>query len=101
VMEKCTYCIQRIETGKIAAKRDDRALRDGDIATACEQACPTRAIVFGDLADAASRVAALRRADRRYALLGDLNLRPRTTYLARLRNPHPNLRGANGEREEE
>ena len=91
VMEKCTYCTQRIERGKIAAKRDGRPLQDGDISPACEQSCPTRAIVFGDINDPASRVTAEKKRDRDYALLGEFNLRPRTTFLARLRNPNPRL----------
>ncbi len=91
VMEKCTYCVQRIATGKIAAKRDGRALADGDIVAACESACPTRAIVFGDTRDEKSRISAAKKLDRDYALLGELNVRPRTTYLAKLRNPNPDL----------
>jgi MoCo/4Fe-4S cofactor protein with predicted Tat translocation signal len=91
VMEKCTYCTQRITRGKTAAKVEGRALKDGDIATACEQSCPTQAIVFGDLNDPASRVSQEKTRDRDYALLGEFNLRPRTTFLARLRNPNPML----------
>lgn len=93
VMEKCTYCTQRISLGRIAAKRDGRALADGDIATACEQACPTQAIVFGDINDPKSRVTEMKKNERDYALLGELNVRPRTTFLARLRNPNPDLEG--------
>ncbi len=87
VMEKCTFCIQRIEAVKIAAKNDRRPLRDGEIVPACAQTCPTQAIVFGDLKDADSRVARLHQHNRSYAMLGELNVRPRTRYLARLRNP--------------
>jgi molybdopterin-containing oxidoreductase family iron-sulfur binding subunit len=91
VMEKCTYCVQRINTAKIAAEKEDRPLRDGEIVTACQAVCPTQAIVFGDLNDSGSRVAALRASPRNYGLLTDLNTRPRTTYLARIRNPNARL----------
>jgi Fe-S-cluster-containing dehydrogenase component len=93
VMEKCTYCVQRIEEGKIAAKREGRALRDGDIKSACEQACPTNTIAFGDLNDPESRVAKLSKVNRNYKLLAEIGTRPRTTFLARIRNPNPKLKG--------
>lgn len=89
VMEKCTYCVQRIERAHIDADRDGRRIADGEVRTACQVACPTRAIVFGDLADASSEVAATQRSGRRYLLLEELGTRPRTSYLAALRNPHP------------
>ena len=93
VMEKCTYCIQRIEHARIAAKRDaDRPLGDGEIQTACQQTCPAGAIVFGDLNDPSSRVSKLHALARSYGLLNpELNTKPRTRYLARVRNPAPGL----------
>ena len=91
VMEKCTYCIQRIETARIATDAQGRPLRDGDVLTACQAACPTSAIVFGDLNDAASAVSRAKSDPRNYALLGELNTRPRTTYLAKRRNPRAEL----------
>jgi molybdopterin-containing oxidoreductase family iron-sulfur binding subunit len=87
VMEKCTYCVQRINAVKIAARNDARPIRDGEIVTACEQACPSQAIVFGNVADVESRVAKLQKSGRAYSLLAEINVRPRTQYLARLKNP--------------
>lgn len=101
VMEKCTWCVQRIQAAKIGAKNrrppaplgqapEGRlTIPDGEIQTACEQACPTNAIVFGDLNDPESRVSRLHRTPRAYALLEELNVKPRNLYLARIRNPHP------------
>ncbi len=83
VMEKCTYCVQRIAEARVVADRDDAPIADGTVQTACQGACPTQAIVFGDLAQSDSAVSRARRDPRRYALLGELNTRPRTTYLAR------------------
>lgn len=91
VMEKCTFCVQRINGARIQAKREDRRVRDGEIVTACEAACPTRAIVFGDINDPASRVRALKALPRNYAVLGELNTRPRATHLARVTNENPEL----------
>jgi Fe-S-cluster-containing dehydrogenase component len=89
VMEKCTYCVQRIEEKRALAKREDRPIRDGEIVPACQQTCPTDAIVFGDVNDLGSRLAELRRDPLHYALLEELGTRPRTTYLAAVRNPAP------------
>jgi MoCo/4Fe-4S cofactor protein with predicted Tat translocation signal len=87
VMEKCTYCIQRVQNGKIKARQTgDGLVHDGDIKSACQEACPTQAIVFGDLNDKSSRVSQLQRDPRSYAMLADLNVKPRTLYLARVRN---------------
>jgi MoCo/4Fe-4S cofactor protein with predicted Tat translocation signal len=91
VMEKCTFCVQRINHARIEAANAGRGMRDGDVATACEAACPARAITFGDQNDAASRVAVLKREPRNYALLGELNTRPRLSYLASIRNPNPEI----------
>ncbi|MDB4929044.1 MAG: Molybdopterin oxidoreductase, iron-sulfur binding subunit, partial [Myxococcaceae bacterium] len=97
VMEKCTYCVQRIQGRKIEAHRDNngrgRHIRDGELMTACQQACPADAIVFGDLNDHSSRIAEMRRNDRRYALLGEIGTQPRTLYLAKVRNPNPEMLG--------
>jgi molybdopterin-containing oxidoreductase family iron-sulfur binding subunit len=91
VMEKCTYCVQRIRVAQIAARKENRSLRDGEVLTACQQVCPTRAIVFGDIRDPASRVSAAKREPHDYGLLVELNTRPRTTYLARIKNPSPEM----------
>ena len=94
VMEKCTYCVQRINHARIAAKLEDREIRDGEVVTACESACPTQAIVFGNLNDPNSRVARLKRSTLNYSLLAELNSRPRTTYMAIVRNPNTELEPA-------
>lgn len=91
VMEKCTYCIQRIETAHIAADKDGRRIADGEVLTACQAVCPTQAIVFGDQQDPASAVSRQKASPRNYTLLEELNTRPHTTYLSALRNPHPAL----------
>src|SRR6202050_5403588 len=92
VMEKCTYCVQRINAAKILSEEQNRAVRDGEIVTACQGACPAEAIVFGNINDKNSRVAKLKANSRNYSLLDDLNTRPRTTYLARVLNPNPDIR---------
>jgi Fe-S-cluster-containing dehydrogenase component len=89
VMEKCTYCVQRINLARIEAKREDRRIAEGEVMTACQQACPADAIVFGDLNDPDARVTAWREDARSYGLLEELNTRPRTTYLGKLTNPAP------------
>jgi len=93
VMEKCTYCVQRITQVKIRSEKENRRVRDGEIVTACQQACPAEAIVFGDLADPESRVSRMKAEPVNYSLLGELGTRPRTTYLAAVRNPNPALPG--------
>ncbi|WP_084161861.1 TAT-variant-translocated molybdopterin oxidoreductase [Methylocaldum szegediense] len=89
VMEKCTYCVQRISEARITAELEHRRIREGEVQTACQAACPTQAIIFGDLNAPDSQVAALRAEPHHYALLAELNTQPRTTYLARVRNPNP------------
>ncbi len=91
VMEKCTFCVQRINQGKILAKNEKRELIDGDITSACQQSCPTDAIIFGDVSNSNSQVSKAKSQNRNYALLGELNVQPRVTYLAKIRNPHPEL----------
>jgi molybdopterin-containing oxidoreductase family iron-sulfur binding subunit len=91
VMEKCTYCVQRINAARIRSKKENRPIRDGEVKTACQAVCPTDAIVFGNIEDKESQVALLKASPLNYELLGELNVQPRTTYLARLKNPNPNL----------
>jgi len=91
VMEKCTYCVQRINYTRIQAKREQRQIRDGEILTACQQVCPAEAIVFGDINDANSRVTQLKQDDKNYTILDAVNTRPRTSYLAALKNPNPKI----------
>jgi Fe-S-cluster-containing dehydrogenase component len=91
VMEKCTYCVQRINHARVAAKLEDREIRDGEVLTACQSACPTEAIVFGNINDPNSRVSQLKKSPLNYSLLAELNTKPRTTYLAVVRNPNTEL----------
>jgi molybdopterin-containing oxidoreductase family iron-sulfur binding subunit len=93
VMEKCTYCVQRIRAAEIKGRVQGRPTRDFGVETACQQACPSRAIVFGDLTDPGSEVSKLKRQPHDYGLLVDLNTQPRTTYLAVITNPSPAYRG--------
>lgn len=92
VMEKCTFCLQRIKTVKTRARLENRAVTDGEIKTACQQVCPTQAIQFGNINDPSSQVARLKKTDRNYELLAEYNIRPRNSYLAKLRNPNPRLK---------
>ena len=91
VMEKCTFCVQRINATRITAKTEDREIRDGEVVTACAQVCPTEAIVFGDISDPESRVSKMKADQRNYGLLETLTTKSRTTSLAKLRNPNPKL----------
>jgi MoCo/4Fe-4S cofactor protein with predicted Tat translocation signal len=94
VMEKCTYCVQRISERRIDAERADTTIKEADLQTACQQSCPANAIVFGNLNDPNSQVNKWKAQPRNYSLLGELNTRPRTTYLAEVRNPNPELEEA-------
>ncbi len=97
VMEKCTYCVQRIQEKRIELKAQGRRwMKDGDVQVACQQTCPSDAIVFGNLNDTESQVAKLKVSPRNYALLGELNTKPRGTFLAKLRNPNPELETHHG-----
>jgi molybdopterin-containing oxidoreductase family iron-sulfur binding subunit len=99
VMEKCSYCMQRIQEAKIETEKQNRRIRDGEVVTACQQVCPTRAISFGDLNDPKANVVKQKQLPRQYALLDDLNTRPRTTYLGYVRNPNEAVRGAGGNKQ--
>jgi len=91
VMEKCTFCVQRINAAKFAARNRGEAVKDGAVRTACQEACPAQAIAFGDANDPESLVAKLKRSGRRFRVLEELNVKPNVNYLARIRNPHPGL----------
>ena len=98
VMEKCSYCVQRIQEAKITSEKEGRLVRDGEIQTACQQVCPTEAITFGNLNDKESKVAKSQQLPRKYGLLDDLNTRPRTQYLGYVRNSNEALRGQRNDR---
>src|SRR5947209_7426387 len=97
VMEKCTYCVQRINEHRIDSERENRKIQDEELQTACQQSCPANAIIFGNINDPNSQVSKLKAQHRNYGLLQDLNTRPRTTYLAEIRNPNPELEAPSGE----
>jgi Fe-S-cluster-containing dehydrogenase component len=99
VMEKCTYCVQRINQARIEAETERRKIRDGEIQTACQQVCPTRAIAFGDINDVDSKVARWKEQPTNYAILDELGTRPRTSYLAKVTNPSSQLGEPSGDRE--
>src|SRR5699024_2529003 len=94
VMEKCTYCIQRIENAHIAADREGRRIRDGEVVTACQAVCGAKAITFGDQGDPDTEVSRAKGSARDYSMLKELGTRPHTTYMARVRNPNPDLEGS-------
>lgn len=96
VMEKCTYCTQRLNEAKISAKNAGRTLTDGEVQTACQQTCPANAIIFGNILDPDSEVSKIKKLNRDYTMLGELNMKTRTTYLAKLRNPNPALGDGRG-----
>jgi molybdopterin-containing oxidoreductase family iron-sulfur binding subunit len=90
-MEKCSYCVQRITAARIEADKENRPIRDGEVVTACQQACPASAITFGNLNDKSSKIAKLRADERTYQVLADQNTRPRTTYIAEVLNLNSEL----------
>jgi molybdopterin-containing oxidoreductase family iron-sulfur binding subunit len=91
VMEKCTYCVQRIATARQTVRNENRPLKEGDVEVACQDACPSNAIDFGNLNDKNSKVAKMHALNRSYAMLAELNIKPRTEFLARIRNQNPEL----------
>jgi molybdopterin-containing oxidoreductase family iron-sulfur binding subunit len=91
VMEKCTYCVQRINEARFEAEKQNRPIHDGEVVTACQQACPAGAIVFGNINDPHSKVAELKKEPHDYGLLAEINTQPRTSYLAKVKNPNPEL----------
>jgi molybdopterin-containing oxidoreductase family iron-sulfur binding subunit len=99
VMEKCSYCVQRINAARITANNENRPIRDGEVTPACAAACPTQAITFGNLNDPEAKVVALKAQPHNYSLLGELNTKPRTTYLAKIFNPDEALVTSGSEEE--
>jgi molybdopterin-containing oxidoreductase family iron-sulfur binding subunit len=93
VMEKCNYCLQRINEARIDATREDRVIQDGEVVTACQQACPSQAIVFGNINDSASQVAKLKALETKFTVLDSLNTKPRTSYMIKFTNANPELSG--------
>ncbi len=93
VMEKCSFCIQRIRKANIRSGIEQRSIKEGEVVTACQQACPAGAIIFGNMTDPNSAINKARGNDRRYNVLAELNTKPRTSYLGRIRNPNPELEG--------
>ena len=93
-MEKCSYCIHRIRHANIESNLEDRPIQEGEVQTACQQACPAQAITFGDINNPDSEVSRIRESNRRYEMLAQLNVKPRTSYLARINNPDPALSDA-------
>jgi molybdopterin-containing oxidoreductase family iron-sulfur binding subunit len=94
VMEKCTYCLQRVQNAKIQTRVEGRRIEDGELQSACQAACPTQAIVFGNIKDPQSQVSKNHADARTYDMLGDLNIKPRTKYMVRVRNTHQRLKTA-------
>ena len=101
VMEKCTYCVQNISAARIQAKIENRPIQDGEVVTACQAVCPTKAIYFGDINDPNSEVAQWKAQPQNYEVLAILGNRPRTSYLAKFTNPNPEIANGHGHGEEE
>ncbi|TAE89027.1 MAG: 4Fe-4S dicluster domain-containing protein, partial [Bacteroidetes bacterium] len=96
VMEKCSFCIQRIQAGKLAAKLENRKVKDGDVKTACQQSCPADAIIFGDVNDKNSEIAKLFKNERSYVVLEEYDVQPSVSYMTKIRNVNETLAGHSG-----